>query len=83
MLAVLLNYSSATAARRGLWLTLFRPSLYVRPPLGKRTLRPAFPAAYRSAAILAAVGSPSGQPAEVDKVLAYLCPPEPPMAPMF
>lgn len=33
--------------------------------------------------IFAAVGSPPGQPEEVDKILAYLCPPEPPMAPMF
>ncbi|CAM9137690.1 unnamed protein product [Pylaiella littoralis] len=33
--------------------------------------------------IFAAVGSLPGQPVELDKILAYLCPPEPPMAPMF
>ncbi|CAM9892269.1 unnamed protein product [Scytosiphon promiscuus] len=33
--------------------------------------------------IFAAVGSPRGEAAEVDKVLGYLCPPELPMAPMF
>lgn len=34
-------------------------------------------------AIFAALGSPPGQPEQVDKILAYLCPPEPQTAPMF
>ncbi|CAB1118614.1 unnamed protein product [Ectocarpus sp. CCAP 1310/34] len=33
--------------------------------------------------IFAALGSPKGQPQDVDKVLVYLCPPEPVLAPMF
>ncbi|CAM9871459.1 unnamed protein product [Ectocarpus sp. 8 AP-2014] len=33
--------------------------------------------------IFAALGSPEGQPEDVDKILAYLCPPEPVLAPMF